>query len=149
MSRIVAKFIVAAPLALSICAAYAQQTPPSGTQGTQGSSQNTQGSEGSMGRTSASNPAGNQTNPSNGNAGSSSTVGNGMNGVNSSNGTNGNGMNGAATPFDSLDTTHQGYLTRQNAATDSWLASHFSQCDADRDGRVTRAEYTACSRAHP
>ncbi|HJU27502.1 MAG TPA: hypothetical protein VJ722_12565 [Rhodanobacteraceae bacterium] len=56
---------------------------------------------------------------------------------------------GAATPFDSLDASHQGYLTRQDAAADSWLASHFAQCDADRDGRVTRPEYTACSRAKP
>ncbi len=144
MNRMACKLIFAASLALTVCVAYAQQTPPSGTQGTQGSPQSTQGSQGSMGNPQTAPAYPSQNPPMSGSTGSGSSMGNGMNGSNPS-----NGMNGAATPFDSLDTTHQGYLTRQNAATDSWLASHFSQCDADRDGRVTRAEYTACSRAHP
>ncbi len=141
MNRIFGKLILVAPLALAVCAAYAQQTPPSGTQDTQAPPQGTQGSQGNMGapqtppQTAPQNPP-YQSTPTNP-AGSNQTA------------PMSNGTNGAATPFDSLDTSHQGYLTRQNAATDSWLASHFSQCDADRDGRVTRAEYTACSRAHP
>ncbi|HJU06949.1 MAG TPA: hypothetical protein VJ727_00495 [Rhodanobacteraceae bacterium] len=144
MNRIFGKLILVAPLTLAVCAAYAQQTPPGATQGTQGSPQGTQGNMGNPQTTPnySSSPTGSSNPPPNGN---------GVNGTNSNaastNG--GNSTNGAATPFDSLDTTHQGYLTRQNAATDSWLASHFSQCDADRDGRITRAECTACSRAHP
>ncbi|MGN6313396.1 MAG: hypothetical protein ACTHMO_06525 [Rhodanobacteraceae bacterium] len=48
-------------------------------------------------------------------------------------------------PFSSLDTQGNGYLTQQDAAQNSWLGMHWSQCDANHDGKVTRAEYDACS----
>jgi hypothetical protein len=137
MNMTVTRFITAASLGLAVCTAYAQQTPPSGSQGTQGS----QGGQGNMGNPQTTPTYPNRPPPAN------PTAGNPMSGT--STGGMANGANAAATPFDSIDTSHQGYLTRENAATDSWLASHFAQCDADRDGRVTRAEYTACSRAHP
>lgn len=50
-------------------------------------------------------------------------------------------------PFDTLDHSSTGYLTRADAARDRWLGGHFQQCDADRDGRLTRAEYDHCTRA--
>ncbi|HEX6612688.1 MAG TPA: hypothetical protein VF022_02335 [Rhodanobacteraceae bacterium] len=48
-------------------------------------------------------------------------------------------------PFSTLDTQGNGYLTQQDAAQNSWLGMHWSQCDADHDGKVTRSEYDACS----
>lgn len=118
--------IVAVPLTLAAGAAYAQSASqyPQTSQGTQGNMASPQQTPPYQSRTPP--PAG-------------------------TSGSQGNMPAGSAppTPFDSLDTSHQGYLTRQNAATDSWLASHFAQCDPDRDGRVTRAEYTACSGAQP
>lgn len=38
----------------------------------------------------------------------------------------------------------KGYITRQDAQRLPWLQSHFSQCDANGDGRVTREEYSQC-----
>jgi hypothetical protein len=54
---------------------------------------------------------------------------------------------GGPLPFESLDRTHQGYVTRDAARGDPWLARRFERCDADRDARVTRAEYDACTQA--
>jgi hypothetical protein len=48
-------------------------------------------------------------------------------------------------PFSTLDTRGNGYLTQQDASQNSWLGMHWSQCDADHDGKVTRTEYDACS----
>jgi len=61
-----------------------------------------------------------------------------------------NDMNSGATgntppPFSTLDTQGNGYLTQQDASQNSWLGMHWSQCDADHDGKVTRSEYDACS----
>ncbi|HEY3520567.1 MAG TPA: hypothetical protein VGK80_05940 [Rhodanobacteraceae bacterium] len=139
MNRTNGKIAAAASLALAICVAHAQQTPPGGTQDTpQGNMSAPQNAPDQnapyQNQTPPAPPMGHPANPVSG--ASAATPDNRLN-------------DAAATPFDSLDRSHQGYLTRGNAATDSWLASHFAQCDADRDGRVTRAEYTACSRAHP
>jgi hypothetical protein len=54
---------------------------------------------------------------------------------------------GGPAPFETLDRGHAGYLSRDDARGDPWLARHFERCDADRDTRVTRAEYEACTRA--
>ncbi|HET9836413.1 MAG TPA: hypothetical protein VFP88_08745 [Rhodanobacteraceae bacterium] len=48
-------------------------------------------------------------------------------------------------PFSTLDTQGNGYLTQQDASQNSWLGMHWSQCDSDNDGKVTRSEYDACS----
>lgn len=68
---------------------------------------------------------------------------NGMNGM-----SNANGNSSTPPPFSTLDTQGNGYLTQQDAAQNSWLGMHWSQCDADHDGKVTRAEYDACSQQH-
>ena len=54
---------------------------------------------------------------------------------------------GAPTPFDTLDPTHAGYIMRDQANSDVWLAQHFAQCDADGDARVTRQEYAKCTQS--
>lgn len=38
----------------------------------------------------------------------------------------------------------KGYITRQDARRVPWLENHFSQCDANGDGRITREEYSRC-----
>lgn len=38
----------------------------------------------------------------------------------------------------------KGYLTKQDAMPNSWLAQNFSSCDKDSDGKVTQAEYDSC-----
>ena len=40
----------------------------------------------------------------------------------------------------------KGYLTKQDALPNSWLATNFVNCDADRDGKVTQAEYQKCQK---
>lgn len=40
----------------------------------------------------------------------------------------------------------KGYLTMQDAQPNSWLAQNFKSCDADKDGKVTQAEYTKCQK---
>jgi hypothetical protein len=62
-------------------------------------------------------------------------------------GTMGNSSTSTTTPppFSTLDTQGNGYLTQQDASQNSWLGMHWSQCDADHDGKVTRSEYDACS----
>jgi hypothetical protein len=71
----------------------------------------------------------------------------GMNsGMNESGMSNSAGASNAAPlPFSSLDTQGNGYLTQQDASQNSWLGTHWAQCDADHDGKVTRTEYDACS----
>jgi len=43
--------------------------------------------------------------------------------------------------FNLLDSNQQGYLTRSDAARDSDLSNHFSQADANSDGKITVSEY--------
>lgn len=38
----------------------------------------------------------------------------------------------------------KGYITQQDAQRIPWLQSHFSQCDANGDGRITQQEYSRC-----
>ena len=38
----------------------------------------------------------------------------------------------------------KGYVTKGDALPNSWLAQNFVNCDADRDGKVTQAEYDKC-----
>jgi hypothetical protein len=40
----------------------------------------------------------------------------------------------------------KGYLTMQDAQPNSWLAQNFKSCDADKDGKVTQAEYSKCQK---
>jgi hypothetical protein len=53
---------------------------------------------------------------------------------------------GMSMPFDTLDTKHAGYLTKNELKSDGWLAQHFGQCDSDHNLRVTRDEYATCTR---
>jgi hypothetical protein len=41
----------------------------------------------------------------------------------------------------------KGYLTKEDAPANSWLAQNFKSCDADGDGKVTESEYTKCQKA--
>lgn len=41
----------------------------------------------------------------------------------------------------------KGYVTRSEAANDPWLSRHFSQCDRDNNGKVSRSEYQKCHRS--
>lgn len=56
---------------------------------------------------------------------------------------NGSAASSAAGDFDALAGS-QGYVTYQGAQHDPWLASHFSECDTNHDGHVTRQEYDQC-----
>lgn len=81
------------------------------------------------------------------------TGGTGQPGLNASTGLYGSighpGTNGSAGPvhgnpaFDEI-AGNKGYVTQQDAQHDPWLAQHFSQCDANGDGKVTRQEYSQC-----
>ncbi len=50
---------------------------------------------------------------------------------------------GPTSSFDQLAGS-KGYITQQDAQRDSWLSGHFSDCDANHDGRLTRQEYALC-----
>lgn len=47
--------------------------------------------------------------------------------------------------FNTLDTTGVGYVTQQQATTNPWLSKNFTACDTNRDGRISRGEYAACT----
>ena len=38
----------------------------------------------------------------------------------------------------------KGYLTKDDAMPNSWLAQNFSSCDKDQDGKISQAEYDSC-----
>ncbi|HKE49777.1 MAG TPA: hypothetical protein VKB52_17055 [Rhodanobacteraceae bacterium] len=38
----------------------------------------------------------------------------------------------------------KGYLTKDDAQPNSWLAHNFANCDKDRDGKITEKEYMKC-----
>ena len=48
--------------------------------------------------------------------------------------------------WDMVQGHDKGYLTKQDALPNSWLATNFVNCDADRDGKVTQAEYQKCKK---
>ena len=50
---------------------------------------------------------------------------------------------GPAPSFDDLAGS-KGYITQEDAKRDSWLSGHFSGCDSNNDGKLTRQEYAQC-----
>jgi hypothetical protein len=46
--------------------------------------------------------------------------------------------------FKKVDMKNQGYVT-SSEVKNPWVKKNFAKCDADRDGKLTEAEYTACS----
>jgi hypothetical protein len=42
----------------------------------------------------------------------------------------------------------KGYITKTDALPNSWLAQNFSSCDADKDGKISEAEYQKCQKRH-
>ncbi|HEX5352844.1 MAG TPA: hypothetical protein VFW60_02070 [Rhodanobacteraceae bacterium] len=53
------------------------------------------------------------------------------------------GQAGQTGDFDVLAGS-KGFISKQDAQRDPWLANHFPQCDSNHDGRVTRQEYDQC-----
>jgi len=54
-------------------------------------------------------------------------------------------MSPMAPDFATLDHKGVGYLTTKDAAGNDWLSRNFKGCDADHNGQLTRAEYSACT----
>jgi hypothetical protein len=52
-------------------------------------------------------------------------------------------QNGESPAFDDVAGS-KGYITKEDARRIPWLEQHFSQCDADGDGRITQQEYSQC-----
>jgi len=50
-----------------------------------------------------------------------------------------------APDFATLDHKGVGYVTMQDAAGNDWLSRNFKTCDSDKNGQVSRAEYSACT----
>jgi hypothetical protein len=48
-----------------------------------------------------------------------------------------------STSFDDLAGS-KGYITQEDAGRDAWLSGHFSGCDSNNDGKLTRQEYAQC-----
>jgi hypothetical protein len=46
--------------------------------------------------------------------------------------------------FKTLDVNNRGYLTSDDVAQNRWLASNFSRCDANHDGRLSQQEFANC-----
>ncbi len=42
----------------------------------------------------------------------------------------------------------KGYVSQSDAASHQWLASHFSQCDTNRNAELSRSEYNKCRREY-
>ena len=55
----------------------------------------------------------------------------------------GGSMGGESPSFDDVAGS-KGYITQQDAQRIPWLEQHFSQCDANGDGRITQQEYSQC-----
>jgi len=51
--------------------------------------------------------------------------------------------------FSSLDTMRKGYLSTADVASNKFLATNFSKCDSNSDGRLTQTETTVCMQAAP
>lgn len=52
------------------------------------------------------------------------------------------------TSFNSMDTGHKGYLTRGDVSADPNISQHFSQCDKNKNGKLSRSEFRACEREY-
>jgi hypothetical protein len=52
----------------------------------------------------------------------------------------------AAQDWNTLTGHDKGYVTRSDALPNSWLATNFSNCDKDQDGKVSQAEYDKCKK---
>lgn len=50
---------------------------------------------------------------------------------------------GPSTSFDALAGSKD-YITQADAKRDAWLSGHFSVCDSNNDGKLTRQEYAKC-----
>jgi hypothetical protein len=50
-----------------------------------------------------------------------------------------------APDFSTLDRNGTGYVTMQDVAGNEWLTRNFKSCDTDKNGQVSRSEYSACS----
>lgn len=50
----------------------------------------------------------------------------------------------SAQDWNALTGHDKGYVTRSDALPNSWLATNFSNCDKDQDGKVNEAEYDKC-----
>jgi cytoskeletal protein RodZ len=46
--------------------------------------------------------------------------------------------------FKTLDVNSRGYLTADDVAHNRWLATNFSRCDANHDGRLSQQEFANC-----
>jgi hypothetical protein len=46
--------------------------------------------------------------------------------------------------WDSIKGHEKGYVAKEDAMPNSWLAVNFANCDKDQDGKVTEMEYTKC-----
>ena len=54
-------------------------------------------------------------------------------------------MSPMAPDFATLDHKGIGYVTMKDAAGNDWLSRNFTTCDTDKNGQVSRAEYSACT----
>jgi hypothetical protein len=50
-----------------------------------------------------------------------------------------------APDFATLDRKGAGFVTMQDVTGNEWLTRNFKTCDTDKNGQVSRAEYSACS----
>jgi len=48
-----------------------------------------------------------------------------------------------------LDTSRKGYLSQTDVASNSYLSSHFAQCDNNGDGKLTENELSTCIQGAP
>ena len=48
--------------------------------------------------------------------------------------------------FASLDRNQKGYLNNDDISADPFLTQNFAKCDTNHDGRLTYAEFAACTR---
>jgi len=48
-----------------------------------------------------------------------------------------------------LDTSRKGYLSQTDVSSNSYLSSHFAQCDTNGDGKLTEDELSTCIQSAP